>query len=115
MFGKKINSKQYVFLADVKEILNARLEKNEKGVEPTYEQNLAKEYVKKFVRLSPAKAKKLTEDLKKLSFLDEKTVIKIADIVPEDEETLALLVPSDVTIDEQKKKEILEIVKSYLK
>jgi len=58
MIGKKINSSQYISLAQVKDILKERLDQNEKGIEPTYEQNLAKDYVKKLAKLTPAKARK---------------------------------------------------------
>jgi len=115
MIGKKVNSSDYVSLYKVKDILKERLSQNEKGIEPTYEQNLAKDYVKKFSKLTPAKSRKLSEELKKLDYLDEKTAVKIADLIPSDEDILNLVLSKDSNIDEVKNKEILEIIKKYSK
>ena len=115
MIGKKINSSQYISLAQVKDILKERLDQNEKGIEPTYEQNLAKDYVKKFVKLTPAKARKLLDDLKKLDYLYEKTAIKISDIVPNDIDVLNLLISRDLNLDEAKQKNIIEVISKYSK
>ena len=115
MIGKKINSTQVVSLSEVKDILKERIDKNEKEVEPTYEQNLTTDYVKKFVKLTPAKTKKLLEDIKKLGFVDERTAIKIADVVPEDLDVLCLVIPKDAPLDESRQKQILELVSKYSK
>ncbi|MEK6941532.1 MAG: DNA-directed RNA polymerase subunit F [archaeon] len=115
MIGKKINSVSAVSLSEVKDILKERLDKNEKEVEPTYEQNLTNDYVKKFVKLTPAKTKKLMEDLQKLGFVDERIAIKIADVVPEDLDVLGLVIPKDAPLDESRQKQVLELVLKYSK
>lgn len=115
MIGKKINAQEFISLSEVKDILKERLDLNEKGVEPSYEQNLASDYVKKFVKLTPAKAKKLLEELKKLDFLQPQTAIKIADIVPEDEDILNLIFSKSQDISDAQKKEVLETVKKFSK
>lgn len=111
MIGKRINSSEDIPLYKVKEILK---EKSKEG-ELSYEQNLTYEYVKKFARLSSAKSEKLMAELKKIEGMDEKTAIKIVDILPEDEERLKVLIPKDSSLDEAKLKEILELVAKHSK
>ena len=115
MIGKKINSNEYISLFEVKGILKERLDQNEKGVEPTYEQNLAKDYVKKFVKLTPAKSKKFLEELKKIDDLQDKIAVKISDIVPEDEDMLNLVLSKEESVDQALQQKILEIIKKYSK
>jgi len=115
MIGKKINSQKYVSLLETIGIIKERLDMNEKGIEPTYEQNLTKDYVKKFSKLTPAKAKKLFEELKKLDYIDERTAVKITDIVPEDTDVLKLVLPKDSSIDEAKEKELMELIQKFSK
>ena len=109
MIGKRVNSSEDVPLYKVKDLLK---EKSKEG-ELSYEQNLTYDYVKKFGKITPAKAEKLLEELKKVDGMDDKTAIKILDILPKEEEKLKLLVPKDSTMDESKLKEILELVTKY--
>lgn len=113
MIGKKLNFSKPVALFEVKDMVKERLDQNDKGVEPTYEQNMVNEYSKKFVKLTPAKSRKLLEELKKIDGLNENFAIKIADIVPEDIDELNLLVPRGEKFEEPKLKEVLDIVSKY--
>ena len=113
MIGKKINYSKIVPLFEVKEMVKERLDQNDKGIEPTYEQNLVSDYSKKFVKVTPAKGKKLLEDLKKLEGVSENFAIKIVDILPEDLDEINLLVPKQEKVDESKLKDVIELVKKY--
>ncbi|MFH1587389.1 MAG: RNA polymerase Rpb4 family protein [Candidatus Diapherotrites archaeon] len=106
MIGKRVNSSEEIPIYKVKEILK---EKSNEG-ELSYEQNLTYEYVKKFARVSPAKAEKLLGDLNKIEGMDKKTALKIVDTIPQDMERLRVLIPKDSSLDEAKQKEILELV-----
>lgn len=114
MIGKKVLGVKPVSVFEVKEILKERLDENEKGEEPTYEQNMAYDYAKRFVKLTPAKGKKLLEELLGLGF-SEYLAFKIADILPEDMDELNLLVPRNEKVPEETLKQALELVAKYQK
>ncbi len=90
-------------LAEVKELVD-ELDENKE----------LKDYLKKFGKLNKEKSEKLEEELKKLENmkLKEEHLIKIADFLPRDAESLNKIF-TDVTLDEKETKEILEIAGRY--
>ena len=72
-------------------------------------------FIKKFVKLNAKDAEKLKGELKGLSSIKIKDehIVKIIDFMPEDASDLNKIF-IDVSLDEDEKNKILEIVKSYL-
>ncbi|MEK7539725.1 MAG: RNA polymerase Rpb4 family protein [Patescibacteria group bacterium] len=114
MIGKKLLGVKPVSVFEVKEILKERLDENEKGEEPTYEQNMASDYAKRFAKLTPAKGKKLLEELLAIG-LSEYLAYKITDILPEDMDELNLLPARNEKVPEETLKQALELVAKYQK
>lgn len=104
--------KKPIPLVDVRELIKARAESMENAV-LTYEQNQSDDYVKKFAKLSKAQAKELMEELQKVEVLDAETRVKIVDILPDDLETLKLLVPKNAKASEEDLNGILRHVKKH--
>ena len=69
-------------------------------------------FIKKFNKLNPKDAKEMKEKLKKadLMKLDEKSISKIIDILPDTAEDLGKIFVG-ISLDEEENKTILEIVK----
>lgn len=106
MIGKEIISERYTTIAHAKEIMNNRASFDDLS----YEHGCALDYLEKFSKLSVEDAEKLAKELKELG-LDDKIVLKIVDILPEDVEDLKLIfykleLPENV-------EEILDIVCKY--
>jgi DNA-directed RNA polymerase subunit F len=80
----KIISEQVVTNAEAKEIL----EKASKEIEFGYEQKNTLEILRKFVKISAEKAKKIAEELKKIEKLREKQIVRIINFLPEDKDDL---------------------------
>ncbi len=107
MIGKKILRERYVTIAEASEIMNERAQIGELS----YEQGCALDYLQKFTKLDKETAKKLVEELISLG-VDEKTAVKIADILPEDIDDLkAIYYKRDLP---ENVEEILNTVKKYL-
>ncbi|CAB3289625.1 DNA-directed RNA polymerase subunit F [Methanocaldococcus lauensis] len=107
MIGKKILRERYVTISEALEIMNERAQIGELS----YEQGCALDYLQKFTKLDKEAAKKLVEELKSLG-VDEKTAVKIADILPEDIDDLkAIYYKRDLP---ENAEEILNTVKKYL-
>jgi DNA-directed RNA polymerase subunit F len=98
-----------VTLTDIKKILTEK----SKNKELNYEQKMALEHAKIFANLSPANTKKLKEKLLELNISDE-IATKITDLVPNEIE-LNLILEKEKDFDENKKKEIIEIVNKFRK
>lgn len=113
MIGKKVYSSKEVPVFEVKQILKERIDANDKGVEPTYEQNLVMDYAKKFSKLAPSKSQKLFSDLKKIEGISDSLAVKIVDVLPSDIEEMNLLIPRNDKIEESKINEALELVKKH--
>ena len=112
MIGKKIVSEENIPLFRVREILTER----NKESELSYEQQQAFDYSKKFAKLTLAKGEKLVASLNEIDGLTQDLIVKIVDVLPTDTETMQLvLYKSNVTIDDAKIKEILEIISKYVK
>jgi len=110
MIGKKVIESKPVDLTQVDEILKER----KKDVEElSYEQSLALKHAKKFVKITPAKARKLFEELSEVQGLTDESKVKLIDVMPKDMETLKLLVPKNAQLSDEKLTEILGIVKKF--
>ncbi|GBF36080.1 MAG TPA: DNA-directed RNA polymerase subunit F [Methanothermococcus okinawensis] len=109
MIGKKLISERYVTIAWSKEMVNNNRENYE---EIPYELNCALSYLEKFAKLSVEEAEELLSELKSLG-LDEKTSVKIVDLLPKDEEDLKVIFyKSDLP---ENAEEILNTVRKYIK
>jgi DNA-directed RNA polymerase subunit F len=73
-----------------------------------------KTFIKKFVKMKPEKAKELRKKLEELDMLKLKpeNIVKIIDVLPEDKESLNKIF-SDVSLDEDETKKILETLNEY--
>ena len=73
-----------------------------------------KQFIKKFTKLKPDKAKEMKEDLKKLDLikLKDEHIVKIVDFMPEDAVDLNKVLPG-VSLDQDEVSKILEVVKKY--
>jgi DNA-directed RNA polymerase subunit F len=71
-------------------------------------------FVKKFVKIKPDEAKKLRNEIDKLDNIKIKSehIVKIIDLLPEDEQDLAKIF-NEVSLDSDEISKILEIVKKY--
>jgi DNA-directed RNA polymerase subunit F len=106
MIGKELLSERYITISHAKTIMTGKANVDELS----YEHGCALDYLEKFAKLSPEDAEKLIEDLKGLG-LDEKTAVKIADMLPEDVDDLKLIFyKSDIP---KNSEEILDIVSQY--
>lgn len=106
MIGKELLSERYITISHAKEVLISKADINELS----YEHGCALDYLEKFAKLSLEDAENLVKDLKELG-LDEKTAVKIADMLPEDIEDLKLIFyKSDIP---KNSEEILDIVSQY--
>ena len=98
-----INEMKPLTLAEVKEFVWEMEEKKE-----------LKNYLKKFGNLSKEDSLKLGEKIRELDNLKvkEEHIVKIVDFVPKTSEELNKIF-TDVSLDEEENKKILEIVKDY--
>jgi DNA-directed RNA polymerase subunit F len=73
-----------------------------------------KNFIKKFVKLSQKEAKELRKELEKLELmkLRKEHIVKIIDLMPENEEDLNKIF-IDVSLNEDETKKILETVKKF--
>ncbi len=73
-----------------------------------------KGFIKKFVKISPKDAKEMREKLEALDLLKLKPeyIVKIVDVLPDNSENLNKIF-SDVSLDEDETKKILDIVKEF--
>ncbi|MFH1895656.1 MAG: RNA polymerase Rpb4 family protein [archaeon] len=109
MLNEKVLSVKPIPLAKVKELLKDLSKENEL----TYEQGLTLKYVEKFSRIPRTKAEKLMEDLLKFDGMNEELAIKITDLLPQNEEVLALIMPKTAKVSDEDTAKILKLVKSY--
>ncbi len=72
-----------------------------------------KGFIKKFTKLKPKEAKELKKKLGELDMMKLKTeqIVKIIDLLPENQEDLNKIV--DVSLDEDETKKILETAKEF--
>jgi DNA-directed RNA polymerase subunit F len=100
-----------VSLAEVKNILK-KMSKERK--ELLYEQRISLEHAQKFAKLSMKKTGDLIKKLEGLDFLEQTHAYKIADLLPTTEDDVkAIFAKERVTLDGEKIKQVLEIVRKY--
>lgn len=103
---------RYVTLAEVKEMLEKAEAERE---ELSYEQKLAVEHARRFVRFSAEDAQKLLKDLKEIEKVDPVMAIRIVDLAPTHEDDIkALFAKSRINMDESELQKVLETVAKYL-
>ncbi len=96
---------------DAKEFLTGR----KKEVELGYEQKNALDYLKKYDKLTPKKAKELTEKLNEVKKLRERQIIQIVNLLPVDKDDLRLILEKDYNLlSDEEKTLILESVKKFI-
>ncbi len=106
MIGKKLVDERYISISHARDMMANKANIDELS----YEHGCALDYLEKFAKLSSEDAEKLINDLINMG-LDEKTAVKIADILPEDMEDLKLIFyKSDIP---KNSEEILDIVSQY--
>lgn len=84
------------------------IEKDKKAESP------AKDFIKKFVKITPKEAKELRKKLEGLNIikLDDMNISKLIDILPErTEETNKIFV--DASLDENETKKVLDTIKEF--
>ena len=100
-----------VSLSEVKEML-VKLGKER---ELSREQKISLEHCEKVVKLTSKKSKELRKKLLEVKGVNEKQAYKIADILPQDDETVLAIFAKEVGApSEGGRKEILKIIKDYL-
>ncbi len=104
----RINYKVPIPNSEAKTLLMKKIKKRELN----YEQQLAYEYLKNTTKLSKTDADKLMRELQG-SGLKEEKLINIINLLPEDEETLKLIMKKEKDIKTEKLKDTLKIVKKY--
>jgi len=110
MIGKKTLAEKPVTLAEALEVL----EKQKKEGELGYSQRLTYDYAQKFAKLTPKKAKELTEELLKLGNLREHQVVALVDIMPETKEDVQLIFAKERTrLEDKEIEKVLELIKKY--
>jgi len=105
-----IKNKEEISLVEVKELLAKEEDEENKQIKDTLS------HIKKFVKLSPEKAKKMKEELKELDIIKigNRHIVKIIDLLPEDAEDLRkILAGEEVSLDENEINKILEVVKKH--
>lgn len=72
-------------------------------------------FIKKFVSITPAKAKEMRKQLEDINSvkLNEHNITKVIDLLPENTEEVNKIF-TDVSLDEDETKKIIEIVKQYI-
>ena len=102
---------KFVSISEVKNILK-KVEKERE--ELTYEQKIALDLAQKFAKLTVSKAKNMIKELMNLDFLNESHAYRIANLIPKTNDDIKTIFAKDrITLDDNKIKNILEIVNKY--
>ncbi len=109
MMEEKVLSSKPIPLIKVKEMLK---ELSKEG-ELTYEQSLTLKYADKFSKIPRTKTEKLIEELMKFDEMTEELAIKTADILPQNEEVVSLIIAKKAKISDEDTKNIVKLVKKY--
>jgi DNA phosphorothioation-dependent restriction protein DptG len=108
----EIKSEKIVTSYDARKILRER----EKASELNYEQKNALDYLNRFCALPEAKIKALFDKLSKIEKLQDRHIVAIAEMLPQDDEDLRLLFANERTVlEDAEKKQVLEAVKEASK
>lgn len=99
-----IKNRQFLSVAEVKEFLDKKKEKD----------NELKGFIEKFSELSVDDAKKLRKELEatEIMKLQDETIVKIIDFMPENENELNKIL-NGTGLDENETKKVLDTVKKY--
>jgi DNA-directed RNA polymerase subunit F len=102
---------RYVSLAEVKHMLK-KIEKDREDM--TYEQRNSLDHANRFATLSMTKTKELISKLENFEFVTDKQAIKIADLLPRDEDDIrAIYAKERSSLKEGEIKQILDVVAEY--
>ena len=110
MIGKKVIESKGLSLPIVGEMLK---ERKREGEELSYEQQQTLKYTQKYSKLTNAKAEKLMSDLQGIEGLTDEFRVKVIDVLPDNMDTLKLLVIKGKNVSQDKLDQILEIAKKY--
>lgn len=107
----EIKDEKFITMVDAKRILSAKAKNKELG----YEQKNAFEFLNKFCKLKLSDVEKMKEELKQIEKLTEKHIVSIIDLLPKNEDDLRVLFANEIiSLSDEEKKRILEIVKKYV-
>ncbi len=103
-----------VTMYEAKAILERELEEIE---EPVYEQKICLDYLKKFARLTPEEGRRIVEEVLQVSDkIREEVAVKIADLLPADEEDVrAIFAKERAILEKSEIAKIVEICARYRK
>lgn len=108
----EIKNEKVVPFIGVKKILNQKAK--EKSL--SYEQKNTLEYLRKFYKFSEKSVNQLINELKKIEKLNDRLIINIVNLLPQDLDDLRLLFANErVVLTEEEKKQILNVVKEFSK
>ena len=110
MIGKELLGKKPVSLAHVKDLLSSR---DYATKESTYEQTQTLDYATKFAKLSKDKAESLYNNLLNLDSMTEDLAVKIVDFLPEDLESMKMLLSKPGAVPDNVLSEALELTKKH--
>ncbi|MBI4015145.1 MAG: DNA-directed RNA polymerase subunit F [Candidatus Aenigmarchaeota archaeon] len=106
----KVIQSRAISAAEARDIVETAQKDRELG----YEQNLAAEHLKKFVKLKTEDAKKLGEELASVIRMSPETQAQIINILPKTPDELRLIFAREkFSLKEDETGKILEIVKKY--
>lgn len=107
-----IVSEDDVNIVDAKQVMEDR--KNDKDL--IYEQKICMEYLEKVVKMTPAKAKALVDELNQISILKPRYISLIVTMLPDTEEEVEMLFSKERTnLKKEEVKQIVEIIGKYKK
>ncbi|NOZ59334.1 MAG: DNA-directed RNA polymerase subunit F [Euryarchaeota archaeon] len=114
MSGRGIVEVRPITMYEARAILERELEDSE---EPLYEQKICLDYLNKFARLSPEEGRRIVEEVLKVSDkIRPEIAVKIADLLPRDEEDVrAIFAKERAILDREEIARIVEICAPYIK
>lgn len=108
---EKILDEKLITNTQAKEILKDRSKETDLG----YEQKNTLTYLKKYDKLTEKKAQELAESLTQLKKLRERQIVRIINLMPEDNDDLRIILEKDYNnLTEDEKKLILNNVKKFI-
>lgn len=109
MITKAVLEKKPISISEAKTVLDALSKSDE---ELNYEQRIVVDYLSKFAKISAKKSQKLIDELLKLNQkIKPELAVKIADLLPADEEDVrAIFAKERFTLTKEEIKAILEVI-----
>lgn len=109
MITKAVLEKKPISISEAKTVLDALSKSDE---ELNYEQRIVVDYLSKFAKISTKKSQKLIDELLKLNQkIKPELAVKIADLLPADEEDVrAIFAKERFTLTKEEIKAILEVI-----